>query len=80
VIDTTIEQKFKLRQIEDALNHPETKKEDIITVFMALQQQTFILGNNITNLLKAWPTVTSPVPPTTDEDPYKFGTLFETKD
>jgi len=75
-----MEQKFKIRQIEDALNHPETRKEDIITVFMALQQQTFILGNNITNLLKAWPTVTSPVPPTTDEDKSKSGISFETKD
>jgi len=50
-----MEQKFKLRQIEDALRHPESSKEDIITVFLALQQQTFVLGNNMSNLIKKWP-------------------------
>ena len=52
----TMEQQFKMRQIEDALNHPSTRKEDIITVFVALQEQAFILGNNIANLVKQWPT------------------------
>ena len=51
----TMEQEFKMRQIEDALNHPSTKKEDIITVFVALQEQAFVLGNNISNLVKQWP-------------------------
>jgi len=75
-----MEQQFKLRQIEDALRHPDSKKEDIITVFMALQRQCFILGNNVANLVSKWPLPTSQVPATTDEDPFKFGTLFETKD
>jgi len=74
----TIEQKFKLKQIELALK--EANKEDIITVFLSLQHQAFVLGNNITNLLKAWPTVTSQDPPTTKEGTLKFGTLSETKD
>jgi hypothetical protein len=43
-----------MRQIEDALRHPSTEKEDIITVFVALQRQAFMLGNNMTNLLKEW--------------------------
>ena len=80
VVELTLEQKFKLRQIEDALNNPETKKEDIVTVFLALQQQTFVLSNNVINLIKAWPTPTSQVPPTTDEGPSKFGISSETKD
>ena len=75
-----MEQQFKLRQIEDALKHPDSKKEDIITVFLALQQQAFVLGNNVSNLVSKWPTPTSQAPPITDEDPFKFGTLFETKD
>ena len=50
----TVEQQFKMRQIEDALNKPDTKKEDIITIFLALQRQTFVLGNNMKQLLKEW--------------------------
>ena len=80
VVELTVEQKFKMRQIEDALNHPESKKEDIITVFLALQQQTFVLGNNVTQLIKAWPTQVSQAPATTDEVVTKFGTSSETKD
>ncbi len=53
VIDLTVEQHFKMRQIEDALQSAD--KDDIITVFLALQRQTFVLGNNMTNLLKQWP-------------------------
>jgi len=41
-----------MRQIEDALKN--ANKEDIITVFLALQRQTFVLGNNVTNLIKKW--------------------------
>jgi hypothetical protein len=43
-----------MRQIEDALKSKETSKEDIITIFLALQRQCFVLGNNMTNLLKEW--------------------------
>ena len=75
-----MEQQFKLRQIEDALRHPDTKKEDIITIFLALQHQTFVLGNNVSNLIKKWPPPTASVPNTTDEDPYKFGISSATKD
>lgn len=69
-----------MRQIEDALRHPDSKKEDIITVFLALQKQCFVLGNNVSNLVSKWPLPTTQVPATTDEVQSKFGTLFETKD
>ena len=71
-----MEQQFKLRQIQDALEKPEAKKEDIITVFMALQHQCFALSNTVSNLVKQWPTAL----PTTPEGKLKFGILFETND
>lgn len=75
-----MEQEFKMRQIEDALQDPAARKEDIITIFLALQRQCFVLGNNVSNLIKKWPLPTPQVQATTDEDPYKSGTLFGTKD
>lgn len=59
----TMEQDLKMRQIKDALERPDTRKEDIVTLFLALQAQCFVLGNNMTNLLKLWNH-----PPTTTED------------
>ena len=50
-----MEQDLKMRQIKDALEKPETTKEDIITVFLALQRQNFCLCNNVSNLVKQWP-------------------------
>ena len=49
-----MEQDLKLRNIYDALNKPETKREDIITFLMALQKQNFVLGNSLTNLVEKW--------------------------
>ena len=72
-----MEQKFKLRQIEDALRHPESKKEDIITVFLALQHQSFVLGNNVSNLVKQWPKSPPTDPNTINEDLFKSGTSSE---
>ncbi len=69
-----------MRQIEDALKHPDSAKEDIITIFLALQKQCFVLGNSLSNLVKHWPTPTQLDPTTIDEVLSKFGTLFETKD
>ena len=54
VTELTMEQSFKMRQIEDALNQPSSRKEDIITVFIALQHQNFILSNNLKQLLMEW--------------------------
>ena len=71
-----MEQQFKMRQIEDALQKAD--KEDIITIFLALQRQCFVLGNNMTNLLKNWNKPQDPT--TTAEALSKFGISFETKD
>tara|TARA_R110002012_G_scaffold32918_2_gene96771 strand:- start:138 stop:287 length:150 start_codon:yes stop_codon:yes gene_type:complete len=49
-----MEQEFKMRQIEDALNKESTAKEDIITVFISLQHQNFVLANNLKQLLNQW--------------------------
>jgi len=80
VLELTIEQQFKMRQIEDALRNPESKKEDIITIFMALQRQCFVLGNSMSNLVKKWPTPTQLDPTIIDEVLSKFGISSETKD
>ena len=48
-----MEQQFKLRQIEDLIK--EADKQDIITVYLALQKQNFCLANTVTNLVKKWP-------------------------
>jgi hypothetical protein len=52
-----MEQQFKMKQIENALRHPDSKKEDIVTVFLALQRQNFALSNSLSNLVKKWPTM-----------------------
>ena len=69
-----MEQQFKMKQLEDML--PKASKEDIITVYLALQRQAYVLGNNIKQLLKEWNTAH----PTTTEDSLNLGTIFETKD
>ena len=58
-----MEQDLKMRRLNDLL--PDANKEDIITVFMALQKQNFVLSNTVSNLVKQWPTH----PTTTPEDP-----------
>ena len=77
----TVEQDLKLRQIKDAIENPSTSKEDINTVFMALQKQNFVLANSLTNLINKWP-----IPPavlvalaTTKEEKSKHGPSSETK-
>ena len=77
ITELTMEQDLKLRLMYDNLIKPETKKEDIITVFMALQEQNFVLGNSLTNLVSKWPTPQNQL--ITDEDPSKSGTLFVIK-
>lgn len=44
---------------------PQATKEDLITIFMALQRQNFVLSNTIINLVKQWPIH----PGTTQEEP-----------
>ncbi len=48
----TVEQDLKMRLIEDGLRKNYDKKEDVITVFLALQEQNFLLGNNLKELLQ----------------------------
>jgi len=73
-----MEQDLKMRQITDALNSPAASKEDIIIVFLALQRQCYILGNNMSNLLKEW---NKPQDLTiTKEDLLNLGISLETKD
>ena len=74
-----MEQDLKLRLLYDNLVKPETKKEDIITVFMALQEQAFVLSNSITNLVHKWPK--PPLAPAIiKEEQLQSGILFVTKD
>ena len=76
----TMEQDLKLRQLEILLAQPKTKKEDIITVMIALQEQAFVLSNCIKNLIDKWPKPpTTTDPRTTNEVPLMFGILLETK-
>jgi hypothetical protein len=62
-----MEQQFKMKQIEDALRSSGQAKEDVITIFMALQRQNFVLANSLSNLVKKWPTATSKDQPITKE-------------
>ena len=73
-----MEQDLKLRLMYDNITKPSTRKEDIVTVFMALQEQNFVLANSLTNLVTKWPK-----PPKDQviikEDQSKSGTLFVIK-
>ena len=71
-----MEQDLKLRLIEDRLNSGDVDYEDVVTLFLALQHQNFVLGNSLTNLVQKWPKVH----PTTNEVPAMFGILLENKD
>ena len=51
----TTEQDLRLRLIKDKLNKDDVKKEDIITVYLALQKQNFVLSNSLMNLVDNWP-------------------------
>ena len=72
-----MEQDLKLRVLSDRLEESyHDKKEDVITLILALQHQNFVLGNSITNLVNQWPKVQ----PTINEELSMFGILLETKD
>ena len=51
----TTEQDLRLRLIADQLKKDNVKKEDIITVYLALQKQNFVLSNSLMNLVDNWP-------------------------
>tara|TARA_Y100000356_G_C11175172_1_gene243625 strand:- start:508 stop:741 length:234 start_codon:yes stop_codon:yes gene_type:complete len=75
ITELTMEQDFKVRRLEDLL--PSADKDDIITLLLALQRQNFVLGNNLTQLLKEW---NKPDPRTTSEVLSKYGITLEIKD
>ena len=52
-----------MRRLHDLLD--KASKEDLITVFIALQEQNFVLCNTVPNLVKQWPNH----PLITPEDP-----------
>ncbi len=65
----TVEQDLKMRILKDRLNETyDDHKEDIITLFLALQKQNFVLGNSLTNLLEQWTII--------EEAALKSGTLY----
>ena len=51
----TTEQDLKMRLISDKLKRDDVRKEDIITIFLALQKQNFVLSNSLMNLIDKWP-------------------------
>ena len=72
IIELTMEQSLKMRIIEDQLKH--ASRDDIVTVFLALQKQCFVLGNNMSNLVKLWPTHPPGAQTITEEGTSKSGT------
>jgi len=62
-----------MRILEDKLNEAyHDHKKDIITLFLALQKQNFVLGNSLTNLLKKWTTI--------EEEALRYGISSEIRD
>ena len=56
ITELTMEQDLKMRVLRDKLEKGyHDNKDDIITVFLALQKQSFILGNSLKNLVDHWP-------------------------
>tara|TARA_Y100001968_G_scaffold272882_1_gene265342 strand:- start:56 stop:292 length:237 start_codon:yes stop_codon:yes gene_type:complete len=76
----TVEQDLKLRLIKDSIENPLTAREDINTVFLALQKQNFVLANSLTNLLEKWPKPPMKLDQNiTGVDPSSHGILFVVK-
>ncbi|MBR54416.1 hypothetical protein CMK19_11705 [Candidatus Poribacteria bacterium] len=71
-----MEQDLQMRILDDRLNSGEVAYEDLVTVFLAMQRQNFVMGNSIKNLIKKWPKVH----PTINEVPAMFGILLEKTD
>ena len=65
-----------MRVLEDKLNSGTVEMKDLVTVFLAMQRQNFVMGNSIKNLIQQWPKVH----PTINEVPAMFGILLEPKD
>ncbi len=50
-----MEQDLKMRLIEDRLNSGKVDYKDLVTVFVAMQRQNFVLANSLINLVNNWP-------------------------
>ena len=72
----TMEQDLQMRKLELSLNSGKVNYDDVVTVFLAMQKQNFLMGNSIKNLIDKWPKVH----PTINEELSMFGILLETKD
>ena len=57
ITQLTVEQDLKMRLLEDKLNSGEVDYKDLVTVFIALQKQNFVLANSMINLVKKWPSI-----------------------
>ena len=44
-----------MRLLKDRLESGEVDYKDLVTVFLAMQEQNFVLGNSLMNLVKNWP-------------------------
>ena len=56
VTELTVEQDLRMRILKDKLEEGwHEHKEDIMTIFLALQKQNFVLSNSIKNLVNHWP-------------------------
>ena len=76
-----MEQDLQMRLLEDKLNSGKIRYEDLVTIFLAMQRQNFVMGNSIKNLIQQWP------PPQIQSDPHitreglpMFGILLENRD
>ena len=81
ITELTVEQDLQMRLLEDKLNSGNVRYQDLVTVFLAMQRQNFVMGNSIKNLIKQWP------PPQIQSDPNTireglpmFGILLENRD
>ena len=80
ITELTVEQDLNLRLLKDSIEHRATPREDVNTVFLALQKQNYVLANSLTNLLDKWPKPPMrPDPNITGVDPSKSGILFVIK-
>ena len=55
IIELTMEQDLKLRQLEIRLESGEVDYKDLVTVFLAMQKQNFVMANSILNLIEKSP-------------------------
>ena len=77
VLELTLEQQFRLQQIQAAIDNPAVRIEDLKTLYMALTRQNYALTNSIKNLLLQWPTTSQT---TTAGGLLKYGISLEIKD